>query len=234
MLNVEQFRYGNDNFAYLIYGTQQAMAIDGGAWKEILSFLNQRNLLLKMVTNTHAHYDHTSGNDPLIQSTGADFLKPGHFPDNHGIMIDEEPVIVYRTPGHTDDSVCFHTGNFLIAGDTLFNGTIGNCFSGNQQNFYSSIKRLMTLPDETVIFAGHDYIRDSLAFARHLEPDNRHIELFRNTYRSRTPVYSTLAEERRINPYLRFNEPSIMNLLKKRNLPLSTEWERWNSLMSIE
>ena len=39
MLNIEQFRYGSDNFAYLIHGNTQAMAIDGGAWKEILSFL---------------------------------------------------------------------------------------------------------------------------------------------------------------------------------------------------
>ena len=45
MLNVEQFRYGADNLAYLIYGTTQAMAIDGGAWQEILSFLESNNLI---------------------------------------------------------------------------------------------------------------------------------------------------------------------------------------------
>jgi hydroxyacylglutathione hydrolase len=43
-----------------------------------------------------------------------------------------------------------------------------------------------------------------------------------------------MADERRINPYLRFNEEPIVKLLKKKNLPYATEWERWKSLMSIE
>mgnify|MGYP002480182329 CR=1 FL=1 len=92
----------------------------------------------------------------------------------------------------------------------------------------------MNLPDETIIYAGHDYVTDSLTFARHLEPDNKDIDFFLDAYVSRSVVYSTLSEERRINPYLRFNEEAIINLLKKNNLPYASEWERWNSLMSIE
>ena len=233
MLNIEQFRYGSDSFAYIIHGNTQAMAIDGGAWKEILSFLKTNNLSLEFVTNTHAHYDHTSGNDHLLKATRAIFLNSAILPDNHKMMIDGKTILIYRTPGHTDDSVCFHTDNILITGDTLFNGTVGNCFSGNQKNFYLSIKRLMALPDETIIYAGHDYISDSLAFARHLEPDNKDIDHFLNSY-DHNHVHSTMADERRINPYLRFNEKAIVNLLKENNLPSATEWERWESLMSIE
>ena len=234
MLNVEQFHYGSGNFAYIIHGEKQAMAIDGGAWKEILSFLKTKNLTLTSVTNTHSHHDHTSGNDHIIKATGADFINSAILSDNYEITIDGEKVAVLRTPGHTDDSVCFHTGNLLITGDTLFNGTIGNCFSGNQKNFYLSIKQLMDLPDKTIIYAGHDYILDSLAFALHLEPDNKNIEIFRNSHSSTSTTYSTLAEERKINPYLRFNEETIINIIKEKNLPSATEWERWNSLMSIE
>ncbi|MDM7986159.1 MAG: MBL fold metallo-hydrolase [Smithella sp.] len=234
MLNIQQFRYGADNFAYLIHGNRQAIAVDGGAWKEILSFLKQNGLSLELVTNTHAHYDHTSGNEHLIKATGAAFLKSSMFADNHTMMIDGEAILVYRTPGHTNDSVCFHTGHSLISGDTLFNATIGNCFSCNLHHFYSSIKRLMNLPDETIIYAGHDYLRDSLAFARHLEPDNDDIESLRKICSAREILYTTLAEERRVNPYLRFNEESIVEMLRKRNLPCATEVERWNSLMSVD
>jgi len=234
MLNIKQFRYGSDNFAYIIYGQKQAMAVDGGAFQEILSFLKRMNLTLIYVTNTHSHYDHTSGNDHLIKETGADFLKPSALNDNQKLNIDGDVVNVYHTPGHTDDSICFHTGNFLISGDTLFNGTVGNCFSGNQHNFYLSIKRLLILPDETIIYAGHDYIMDSLAFARHLEPDNKDIDFFLDQYHSRAAVYSTMAEEHKINPYLRFNDPRIIAILKKNNLPHASERDRWNSLMSIE
>ena len=233
MLNVEQFRYGTDNFAYIIYGKKQAIAIDGGAWNEILSFLKTNNLMLEFVTNTHSHYDHTPGNDHLLKATCAHFLNSAALSDNHKIMIDGETILLYRTPGHTDDSVCFYTGNSLITGDTLFNGTVGNCFSGDQKSFYQSIKRLMALPDDTKIYAGHDYIHNSLAFARHLEPGNKDIDRFLNSY-GYNHVYSTMADERQINPYLRFNEEAIVNLLKENNLPCATEWERWESLMSIE
>ena len=233
MLSVEQFRYDADNFAYLIYGKRQALAIDGGAWQEILDFLKSNSLELTIVTNTHGHFDHTSGNDELLKSTKAQFLDFARLPDDKEIPLDGEKIFVYRTPGHTADSVCFHTGHALISGDTLFNGTIGNCFTGDLKSFYLSIKRLMALPDETVIYAGHDYVKDSLAFARKLEPDNKEIDSFRNSYDS-NHVYSTMAEERRINPYLRFNEESIIKLLEKRGLPGATEWERWKSLMSVE
>jgi hydroxyacylglutathione hydrolase len=232
MLNIEQFRYG-DNLAYLIYGKTEAIAIDGGAWQEILAFIKQHQLELVFVTNTHHHYDHTPGNEHLLAKTKSEFLGFNDLSDNREITLDSEKVVVYRTPGHTNDSVCFHAGSALITGDTLFNATIGNCFTGDLRSFYLSIKRLMALPNDTRIFAGHDYIRDSLAFARHLEPQNKGIDQF---LQSCDPdfVYSTMAEERRINPYFRFNEVTIINLLKEKGLPHATEWERWQSLMSIE
>jgi hydroxyacylglutathione hydrolase len=232
MLNIEQFRYG-DNLAYLLYGNTEAMAVDGGAWQEILSFLEQYNLTLRYVTNTHRHYDHTPGDDHLLKKTKARFLDCTTLTDSEKIMINGEPVVVYRTPGHSKDSICFHTGNILITGDTLFNGTVGNNFSGDLRGFFDSIKRLMALPDDTRVFAGHDYVRDSLAFAQHLEPQNHDIERFRQNY-DPDFLYSTMAEERKINPYLRFNEETILTLIKDCGLPHTTEWERWQSLMAIE
>jgi hydroxyacylglutathione hydrolase len=233
MLNVEQFRYGTDNFAYLIYGVKEAIAIDGGASGEIISFLKENNLTLRFVANTHQHSDHTSGNEDLLRATKAQFLGYDDLTDNKEIYLDGEKILVYRTPGHSTDSVCFHTGNILISGDTLFNGTIGNCFTGDLRGFYQSIKRLMALPDETIIYAGHDYVSDSLTYAKYLEPENKEIDKFRNLYNA-DHVYSTMADERRINPYLRFNEQPIIQLLHKKGLPCETEWERWQSLMSIE
>jgi hydroxyacylglutathione hydrolase len=84
-----------------------------------------------------------------------------------------------------------------------------------------------------VVYAGHDYVRDSLAFSRRLEPENSAIAEFLRHYDPRH-VFSTLAQERKINPYLRFNAPDMVNLLTRLGLPRGTEWERWQSLMSIE
>ena len=63
-MKIKQFRYSSDNLAYLVYGDKSAMAIDGGAAEEILSFVETNNLTLKYVTNTHSHMDHTPGTKP--------------------------------------------------------------------------------------------------------------------------------------------------------------------------
>ena len=233
MLKVKQFRYGADNLGYVVYGAASGMAIDGGAADAILGFLAEHQLTLLYVANTHRHSDHTGGNRALLGGSRARLLAGADLSDGVRIGLDAGETLIIHTPGHTEDSLCFYTGKALIAGDTLFNGTIGNCFSGDLAGFYGSVKRLMEFPDETLVYAGHDYVRDSLAFARRLEPENRAIDAFRARYDPQH-VVSTLAEEKKINPYFRFNEPGIVNLLAKRGLPRETEWERWQSLMSIE
>ncbi len=233
MLKVKQFHYGADNLGYLAYGTESAVAVDGGAAAEIVAFLGEHHLTLKYVANTHDHQDHTSGNRDLLAATHARLLTGADLPDGRQITLEGGKIRVIHTPGHTEESRSFYTGKALIAGDTLFNGTIGNCFSGDLEGFYHSIRKLMELPDETVVYAGHDYVKSSLAFARRLEPGNRAIGAFLRRYDPKR-VLSTLAEEKMINPYLRFNEPSLVNLLAKLRLPRETEWERWQSLMSIE
>jgi hydroxyacylglutathione hydrolase len=233
MLKVKQFRYGADNLGYLVYGTESAMAIDGGAAAEIVAFLGEHQLTLKYVANTHDHQDHTSGNRDLLAATHARLLTGTDLPEGRQITVDGGKVRVIHTPGHTEESRSFYTGKVLIAGDTLFNGTIGNCFSGDLESFYHSIRKLMGLPDETIVYAGHDYVKSSLVFARRLEPGNRAIGAFLRRYDPKH-VFSTLGDEKKVNPYLRFNEPGVVNLLAKLRLPRETEWERWQSLMSIE
>lgn len=232
-LAVEQFRYSFDNLGYLIFGDRTAMAVDGGAVEDILSFLEKRRLELRWVVNTHSHYDHTSGNEALLKYSRARFMDCAALAALGRLELEGKTIQVYATPGHTRDSICFHTDTILLTGDTLFNGTVGNCFSGDIHSFYSSIRKILTLPLETVIYAGHDYVRDSLAMARHLEPDNPAIDDFLSVY-DPNHVYSTLADELRINPYLRFNEGRIVRLLREMELPCGTEEERWKSLMSLE
>lgn len=233
-MHVEQFRYSADNLGYLVWNEAGAMAVDGGAVEEIRSFLAERNIPLRLVTNTHRHYDHTLGNDALVAATGARYVDPGSLPDGGGIELGGESVRIHRTPGHTEDSVCFQAGGVLLTGDTLFNGTVGNCFSGDLAGFFRSIRRLLAFPGETLILAGHDYVRDSLLFARRLEPAN--LPVLEAYWRVYDPAFvcSSLREERKVNPYLRFSDPGIVEVLAERDLPRATEEERWLSLMSIE
>jgi len=219
--------------AYLLYGKKAALAIDGGAVEEILSFVNKQGLKLEFAINTHSHHDHTSGTRELLIRSGAQYLENEILREKGFVELEEEKISVYHTPGHTKDSLCFHVGNILISGDTLFNGTVGNCFSGDLDGFLKSLKLLMGLPEETVVYAGHDYVRGSLTFARYLEPGNRDIDRFLKNY-DPGHVRSSLGEELKVNPYLRFNTPEMIAVLRQRGLSVKTEEDRWRSLMSIE
>ena len=232
-MKIKQFFYGGDNLGYLLYTGTCALAIDGGAVDEILSFVRENGLTLAQVTNTHGHADHTAGTRHLAKASGAVHLDHHRFADGHTIDLNGETVTVRLTPGHTADSVIFAADDFLITGDTLFNGTVGNCFSGDLKAFYRSILLLMSYSGTTRIYAGHDYVAASLAFARHLTPDNSAIDAYAAHYDKRH-VVSTLNDDLAVNPYLRFNDPEIIRLLKSKGLPTGTEYQRWEGIMSVE
>jgi hydroxyacylglutathione hydrolase len=217
---------------YLLYAEKSAIVIDGGAVDHIISFAAEKGLKIEYVTNTHSHLDHTMGLRSLLDKTGAKYLDHNSLPAKESIGLDGESIKIYHTPGHTNDSVTFHADGFLVTGDTLFNGTVGNCFSGNLTAFYNSIKRLLDFPEDTVVYAGHDYVEYSMSFARLVEPENRDIDIFFKKYNPEH-VRSTIKDELKINPYVRFNDPKMISVLKEKGLPVATEFERWESLMSL-
>lgn len=231
-MKIRQFLYSSDNLGYLIYGSRSAIAIDGGAVEPIIDFVHKNNLRLTHVTHTHDHPDHTSGTRELLDKTGATFLDENYLLSNKKFDLDGEVISVYPTPGHTEDSVTFHFDNCLITGDTLFNGTVGNCFSGDLKSFYNSIKFITAFHENTAVYAGHDYLKYSMAFARIIEPENPYIDGYLKSYNP-NHVCSFLKDELKVNPYLRFNDNCLTEILKQKGLPVSTEFERWNSIMNL-
>lgn len=231
-MNIRQFRYSSDNMGYLVYNDESAIAIDPGAVDEMIAFAASKNLRIDRVTNTHTHYDHMSGNSDMLHRTGAEFLDCRDFVHDSTLPLGHEALRVFRTPGHMDDCVTFQAENALITGDTLFNGTVGTCFSGDMKGFLTSILFLMSFPPETLIYAGHDYVKESMAFARIIEKENPAIERYLSKYDS-NHVVSTLSDEFDANPFLRFNDPSMIAIMEGRGLPVKTELDRWNSLMEL-
>ncbi|MFH1980772.1 MAG: MBL fold metallo-hydrolase [Pseudomonadota bacterium] len=230
---IQQFRYHADNLGYVIHDRTHAMAVDGGAVSAILGFLAEAALNLVSVTHTHRHPDHLTGTDDLIRETGARHLDFSGQSADTSVEVGRMRVQVMPTPGHTDDAVCFAAEDWLVTGDTLFNGTVGNCFSGDLEAFYHSILRLLAFPDDTRIYGGHDYVRQSMAAARRMEPENPDIESYLAAY-DPYHVVSTLGAERRVNPYLRFDVAPMIALMTRRGLSTDTRYRRWLGVMSLE
>ena len=229
-MQIQQFRYSADNLGYLVFSKDTGIAIDAGAVAEMTDFAQKNHITIAFVTNTHLHHDHITGNDQVREKTGAVFLDCRKFSDNQQIQLGQEAVTVLTTPGHTHDAVCFAADDFLVTGDTLFNGTVGNCFSGDLEAFYHSLRKLMAFAGQTKIFSGHDYVAESLEIAEAIDPDNPDIRPYREKY-DPDLVVSTLAEELLVNPFLRFNAPAMIKKLQQRNFPCNTEKQRFISLM---
>lgn len=227
---IEQFRYSTDNLGYLVFAGTQGIAIDPGNPGPILDFARENEIDIRYVTNTHFHEDHTQGNGEMIEKTDARFLDCRRVGEGQVITLEGERLEIIPTPGHTMDCVCFRASGFLVTGDTLFNGTVGNCFSGDLGSFFRSLKILLSFPGETKIYGGHDYVVESMKVAAAMEEDNPDIESYLRHY-DPALVVSTLTDELRVNPYIRFNAPFVMNRLQERNLPFKTEEQRFISLM---
>jgi hydroxyacylglutathione hydrolase len=227
---IRQVKYSKDNLGYLVYSASEGIAIDAGGVEDILFFAEKNDIRIKYVSNTHSHQDHTPGNPALLKRTGARFIDCTQIHSDQVLKLDQEVLNIIPTPGHTEDSVTFITEEFMVTGDTLFNGTVGNCFTGDLKTFFSSLKRLISFPGHTKIYGGHDYVIESMETAKAIEKDNPDIGEYRRKY-DPLLIVSTLDDELRANPYIRFNAPSMINILKKRNLPANTEFERFKSIM---
>ena len=169
---VRQLRVGSmDVFTYILgcEATREALVIDpGGEVDRIIEEARREGLQIKYILNTHGHWDHTAGNDRLKLLTGASTVRhkqePG--PDIDILLVDEKPFqlgeivfTVFHTPGHTPGGVCLYAEGQLFTGDTLFVGDSGRTDlpGGHRPTLGSSIRRLMELPDETIVWPGHDY-----------------------------------------------------------------------------
>ena len=134
-----------------------------------IKLLDELDLKLVKVIDTHIHADHVTGASKLKNITKCVTIMGDHTPadtveikvrDDDYINLDNLKIKAMYTPGHTSDSYCFLMNNYLFSGDTLLiNGTGRTDFqNGNAKDSYNSIfNKLLTLPEETFLYPAHDY-----------------------------------------------------------------------------
>ncbi|MCC5882053.1 MAG: hydroxyacylglutathione hydrolase, partial [Halomonas sp.] len=102
----------------------------------------------------------------------------------------------------------------LFCGDTLFSGGCGRRFEGSPEQMHSSLQTLAGLPDDTLVFAAHEYTLANLRFAQAADPNNRDVadalaQAQHARGHDRPTLPSHLAREKRINPFLRCADPDV-------------------------
>ena len=134
-----------------------------------IKLLQELNLKLVKVIDTHIHADHITGASKLKKVTNCSTIMGEHTPadtveikvqDNEIIKIDQLEIKAMYTPGHTSDSYSFLMENYLFSGDTLLiNGTGRTDFqNGSAKDQYDSLfNKLLKLPENTIVLPAHDY-----------------------------------------------------------------------------
>ena len=243
---VEQIWTGNAyrNFNYLIAcpETGEALAIDPLDHRKCLARAEEKGWRITQVLNTHEHGDHTGGNGPVKAATGARLLAHAKAGDriadvDVGLAASDVvrvgrsvELLALDTPGHTMSHICLLSKTdqpALFSGDTLFNAGAGNCHGGGhpEELYETFAAQLTALPEDTLIYPGHDYITNNLAFTLDREPDNTAAaKLLADLDGSHDPaeaLVTTLAQEREVNTFFRLRSPSVIARLRETfgNLP---------------
>ncbi|MDF7675692.1 hydroxyacylglutathione hydrolase [Neisseriaceae bacterium ESL0693] len=220
-----------DNYIWLLQVADQVVAVDPGEASPLLAFLNRQGLNLNAIWLTHAHADHIGGvaalkqHFPACQVYGAANWSGVNQTVTEGSQISLAPVqvSVWQIAGHTSDHLAYLVKDqqqqlHVFCGDTLFSAGCGRVFTGTLAQLYHSIQRLNQLPANTLFYPAHEYTAANLRFAHTVEPDNAAINqaLAEKQHLPTLPV--TLAHERKINPFLRLDQPSLQKGLIKAGL----------------
>ena len=222
MIFKQVFDQKSSTYTYIIASAEgrEALIIDPVLEnvEDYIKLLNELNLKLVKVIDTHIHADHVTGAGKLRDKTQCVTIMGEHTPtdaveikvkDEEIIQLDQLKIKALYTPGHTSDSFSFLMDNYLFSGDTLLiNGTGRTDFqNGNSKDAYNSLfNRLLKLPDETLVYPAHDYKGEKV---------------------------STIGKEKKFNPRLQVNNVEeyieIMNNLNLKK-PVAIDFNVANNL----
>ncbi|CRK46266.1 hypothetical protein BN1723_006964 [Verticillium longisporum] len=221
----------SNNYAYLVKDdkTKEAFIIDPANPEEVAPVLKKaiesKDIDLTAIVNTHHHWDHAGGNKKLLEDLNLAKLPiiggvqcegvtktPAH---GTSFQLGSIAVKALHTPCHTQDSICWFLQDgddkAVFTGDTLFHGGCGRFFEGNATEMHKALNEtLASLPDDTVVYPGHEYTKANVKFCISVLPSEavRKLEAFAEANKE-TQGKFTIGDEKQHNVFMRVEDPEI-------------------------
>ena len=224
MIFKQVFDKKTSTYTYLIASSKgrEALIIDPvlDNINEYISLLNELDLKLVKVIDTHIHADHITGASKLKNQTSCTTIMGEQTPanavdlkvkDEEIIKLDQIEIKALYTPGHTSDSFSFLMNDYLFSGDTLLiNGTGRTDFqNGSAKDAYNSIfNKLLKLPEKTLLYPAHDYNGEKVSSIGKEKKFNPRLQV------------SSEHENAEIMNNLNLPEPKMMDVNVARNIKL--------------
>lgn len=228
-LEVHMFPCLNDNYGFLVHdpAADVTAVIDTPEVAPINAALVEKGWRLTHILNTHHHFDHAGGNEALkarwhctVVGAANDAQRiPGidvGVADGERLEFGSTSALVLEVPGHTRGHIAyyFEEDGIAFVGDTLFALGCGRLFEGTPSQMWTSLQKLMALPDDTVVYCAHEYTQSNAAFALSVEPGNeallaRSAQIDRLRARGLPTVPTTIGLEKATNPFLRPHSPNL-------------------------
>lgn len=224
-----------DNYAYLITctATGATAVVDPSDGPHVAKVVRDKGLRLTAIWNTHHHWDHSGGNAYLCDHFDGLSVYGSRYDAEHGriprqtqaisegdsVALGDLTFAVLDIPGHTLGHIAYEGQGALFCGDTLFYGGCGRLFEGTPEMMMASLAKLRALPDETLVYCGHEYTQKNLEFALTLLPNE---SLLQTVYervvqlrkQGQPTIPSRLGEEKQINPFLMWDSKSLRHAVE--------------------
>ncbi len=226
----------HQNYNYIIKKGKKAWIIDPGDPLPIQKTLTDLDLELMGIYLTHHHHDHTGASEWLQKKWSCpsfglknEISRLPHidhpFLAGDQIKIADLNVEVIFTPGHTLGLCAFYfpEKKWLFSSDLIFSMGCGRVFEGSYEQMLYSLKIIRDLDDQTIIFSSHEYTEKNILFCLSLLPDslefNSLLKITRDKMFKQIPtVPMTLGEEKKLNPFLRWDDQDLKKSLNLMDL----------------
>ena len=233
-MDVKIIKCLKDNYSYLLIdnSTKKACVIDPGEAEPIVNYIEENEINLKYILNTHHHIDHIGGNLILKEKYNSKII--GFEGDKKripkiDILVKNDEIWkndtfearIFHLPGHTSGHIAFHfyKERKIFTGDTLFSLGCGRIFEGTHAQMFNSLNKIKNLPLDTDIYCGHEYTLQNSKFCLKFDTKNlnlqKKITQIKNKLKNGLPTLPTsLREEIQCNIFLKAKDLASFSKLR--------------------